>query len=80
VVTIEEAIIAYTNWAAYSAFREKQTGKLKAGFWADLAIIDIDPFQLATSSPAKILDGKVLMTIVNGSIIYSDQSLGAKEQ
>ena len=78
-VTIEEAIRAYTNWAAYSAFREKQTGKLKPGFWADLTIIDIDPFQLATSSPAKILDGKVLMTIVNGSVIYSDQSLDAKE-
>jgi predicted amidohydrolase YtcJ len=74
-VTIEEAIRAYTNWAAYSAFREKQTGRLKPGYWADLSIIDIDPFELATSSPAKILDGKVLMTIVNGSIIYSDPSL-----
>jgi len=79
-VTIEEAIRAYTNWAAYSAFREKQTGLLKPGYWADLSIIDIDPFQLATSSPAKILEGKVLMTIVNGSIIYSDQSRDSEEQ
>ncbi|MBL4672488.1 MAG: amidohydrolase [Arenicella sp.] len=79
-VSIEEAIRAYTNWAAYSAFREKQTGLLKPGYWADLSIIDIDPFQLATSSPAKILEGKVLMTIVNGKVIYSDQSLDAKEQ
>jgi predicted amidohydrolase YtcJ len=77
-VTNEEAVRAYPNWAAYSAFREKQTGQLKPGYWADLTIIDIDPFQLATSSPAGILDGKVLMTIVNGSIIYSDQSLKAK--
>ncbi|MCP3675861.1 MAG: amidohydrolase, partial [Gammaproteobacteria bacterium] len=35
-VTIEEAIRGYTNWAAYSAFREKQTGLLKTGYWADL--------------------------------------------
>ena len=69
-VSIEEAIRAYTNWAAYSAFREKQTGVLKPGYWADLTIVNIDFFKLAGSSPAKILDGKVIMTMVNGEIIY----------
>ncbi|MFT6725527.1 MAG: putative amidohydrolase YtcJ [Arenicella sp.] len=69
-VSIEEAIRAYTNWAAYSAFREKQTGVLKPGYWADLTVVNIDFFKLAGSSPAKILDGKVIMTMVNGEIIY----------
>jgi predicted amidohydrolase YtcJ len=78
-VSIEEAIRAYTTWAAYSAFRETQTGVLKPGLWADLTIVDIDPFQLATSLPAKILDGKVLMTMVNGEIIYRHQVASPKK-
>lgn len=69
-VSIEEAIRAYTNWAAYSAFQEKQTGLLKAGFWADITVMDIDPFELATSQPADILDGEILMTIINGKMVY----------
>ena len=74
-VTIEEAIRAYTNWAAYSAFREQQTGVLKAGFWADLTIMDIDPFTLSKTAPAKLLDGNILMTIVNGAVVHRDESL-----
>lgn len=71
-VSIEEAIRAYTNWAAYAAFREQQTGIIKKGFWADLTIIDIDPFELATTSPEKILAGKVLMTVIDGKLVYAD--------
>jgi hypothetical protein len=69
-VRIEEAIRAYTNWAAYSAFRENDTGVLKQGFWADITVMDIDPFELASSAPAELLDGKILMTIVNGEIVF----------
>lgn len=69
-VSIEEAIRAYTNWAAYSAFRESQTGILKKGYWADITVLDIDPFKLATTEPSKILGGKVVMTVVNGEIKY----------
>jgi predicted amidohydrolase YtcJ len=77
-VSIEEAVRAYTSWAAYSAFRETQTGVLKPGFWADLSIINLVPFQLAMSRPAKILGGKVMMTIVDGKIIYQHDSLKQK--
>lgn len=73
-VSIEEAIRAYTNWAAYAAFREKQTGLLKPGYWADLTIMNIDPFVLAATSPEKILNGKILMTIVDGELVYNDRS------
>lgn len=68
--TIGEAIRAYTILPAYASFRENETGVLEAGRWADITILDIDPFDLAESSPARILDGKVIMTIVSGKIVY----------
>ncbi len=68
--TIDEALHAYTSLPAYAAFREQETGILAPGRWADITVIDIDPFELASSNPAKILGGKVLMTIVSGRIVY----------
>ncbi len=69
-MTAEESLRAYTNWAAYSAFREKDTGILKAGYWADLTIMDIDPFQLGENSPGELLKGKILMTIIAGKKVF----------
>jgi predicted amidohydrolase YtcJ len=69
-MTIEEAIRAYTNWSAYAGFREDDTGILATGRWADLTIMDIDPFVLGTTSPGKLLDGKIIMTIVDGKVVY----------
>ncbi|WP_353198961.1 amidohydrolase [Sandarakinorhabdus sp.] len=69
-LTIEEAIRAYTNWSAYAAFREDQTGIIAKGRWADLTVMDIDPFALAGSAPEKILAGKIRATIVSGKLVY----------
>ncbi len=66
----DEAIRAYTNWSAYASFREDETGIIEKGRWADLTVMDIDPFLLADESPGDILNGRILMTIVNGKIIY----------
>lgn len=66
----DEAIRAYTNWSAYASFREDETGIIEKGRWADLTVMDIDPFVLADESPGDILSGRILMTIVNGKIIY----------
>lgn len=68
-MTSEEAIRAYTHWSAYAAFRENQTGIIAKGRWADLTVMDIDPFALADENPGAILDGKILMTIVNGEVL-----------
>ncbi len=68
-VTIEEALRAYTEWAAYASFREDETGTIRVGNWADLTVIDIDPFAVAEEQPGKLLDGRVLMTIVDGEIV-----------
>jgi predicted amidohydrolase YtcJ len=66
----EEAIRAYTEWSAYAAFREQETGRIAPGRWADLTIIDIDPLVLADRDPDAILNGNVLMTVVDGRIVY----------
>lgn len=69
-LTMEESILAYSNWAAFAAFREKQTGILAPGYWADMTLMDIDPLKLAKDRKSELLDGKILMTIVNGKIVY----------
>ena len=67
---MDEAIRAYTRWPAYAGFREADTGVIKTGRWADLTVMDIDPFQLSEINPAGILQGQVLMTIVAGEVVY----------
>lgn len=69
-VNIDEAVRAYTRWAAYAGFREDVTGTIEVGKWADLTAIDIDPFVLADQDPASILNGKVVMTIIHGKIAW----------
>ena len=66
----DEAIRGYTNWSAYASFREDETGVIEKGRWADLTVMDVDPFVLADESPEDILSGRILMTIVNGEIVY----------
>ncbi len=69
-VSIEEALRAYTAWSAYASFREDETGVIQTGRWADLTVMDIDPFTLAEHRPVDILAGQIVMTIVNGEIAY----------
>ena len=69
-VTIDEAMRAYTSWAAYAGFREDETGVIEPGRWADLTIMDIDPFVTAEAAPDDLLSGRILMTIVNGEIVF----------
>jgi len=66
----EEALRAYTSWAAYAAFRENQTGRLAPGRWADITVMDIDPLRVGESNPAQLLEGNILMTLVAGKVVY----------
>jgi len=70
VMSSDETVRGYTIWSAYASFREDDTGIIAAGRWADLTVMDIDPFILADESPGDILSGRILMTIVNGNIVY----------
>ena len=66
-LTIEQAIAAYTTGAAFAEFAEKEKGKLEPGMLADFIILDRD----VTAVPAlKILETKVLQTVVGGKTVY----------
>ncbi|HEX8112971.1 MAG TPA: amidohydrolase [Kofleriaceae bacterium] len=74
-MTPEEALRGYTTWAAYAAFAEDQTGVVAAGRWADLTAIDIDPLSAGETDPARLLAGKIKMTMVAGRIVHQDSEL-----
>jgi predicted amidohydrolase YtcJ len=69
-MSAEETVRGYTSWSAYASFRENETGIIKKGLWADLTVMDIDPFLLAVESPGDLLHGRILMTVVNGKIVF----------
>ncbi|MFQ3333385.1 MAG: putative amidohydrolase YtcJ [Woeseiaceae bacterium] len=69
-INVDEAIRAYTSWSAYASFKEDVTGVIDVGRWADLSVMNVDPFLISDDSPVDLLDGQILMTIVNGSIVY----------
>ena len=63
----EQAIAAYTTGAAFAEFAEKQKGKLAPGMLADFVVLDRD---ITAAPPAKILETKVLRTVVGGKTVY----------
>ena len=67
-MTPEEALRGYTTWAAYAAFLERDTGVLARGRWADITVMDIDPLDTGEKDPARLLGGKIRMTIIGGRI------------
>lgn len=69
-MNVDEAVRGYTSWSAYASFRENETGIIEVGRWADLTVMDLDPFVLSDESPGDILNGRILMTIVNGQVVY----------
>jgi len=70
-VTPEEAVRAYSSGAAYASHLEARTGILAPGRWADITVIDVDPFRAGTGdAPEAILDGRVMLTVVGGEVVY----------
>ena len=69
--TPEEAVRAYTVWNAYAMFAEDHTGTIAPGKWADLTVMDIDPLRVGESDPGRLLDGRILMTVVAGRVAWS---------
>lgn len=59
-VTLEQALNAYTLGAAYAAGWEDRIGRLKPGSYADLIVLDRDPFalpagELFTLAPSSVM-------------------------
>jgi predicted amidohydrolase YtcJ len=66
-LTIEQAIAAYTTGSAFAQFAEKDKGTLKAGMLADFVVLDRD---ITAVVPSKLLQTKVLRTVVGGKTVY----------
>jgi predicted amidohydrolase YtcJ len=65
-ISLDDAIRAYTIWAAYSAFQEEYKGSLEKDKFADMVIISNDIY----SNPKNLLSAKVERTIINGQVVY----------
>jgi predicted amidohydrolase YtcJ len=66
-ISVEEAVRAFTWGSAYAEFQETVKGTLEPGKLADFVMISDDIF---TIDPVKIKDAKVLLTVVDGKIVY----------
>jgi predicted amidohydrolase YtcJ len=66
-MTRAEALRSCTLSAAYAAFEEDLKGSLEPGKLADVTVLSQD---ILTVPDAKLLDTKVLMTIVGGKVMY----------
>ncbi len=68
-ISVEEAIKCYTLNSAYAEYSENIKGSVEPGKLADLIVLSDD---ILTIDPVKIKDVKVLLTMVDGKIIYNE--------
>ena len=66
-ISVNEAVKGFTWGSAYGEFQEGIKGTLEFGKVADFVMISDDLF---TIDPTKIRDAKVLLTVVNGEVVY----------
>jgi len=66
-LTPSEALSCYTTGASYASFSENEEGTLDAGKWANMTIVDRDPFE---SAPEELRKLRVVQTIVRGKIFH----------
>jgi predicted amidohydrolase YtcJ len=66
-ITLDEAIAAYTLGSAYAEFAETSKGSVSPGKLADIVVLDRDLYKL---DAAQMDQANVLLTILNGKIIY----------
>jgi predicted amidohydrolase YtcJ len=66
-ISIDEALTSYTANNAYASFMEGKLGVLKAGYYADFAVLDQDLHKI---DPVKIKEVKVVLTVLNGKEVY----------
>ncbi|UAJ78586.1 amidohydrolase [Leifsonia sp. ZF2019] len=65
---LADALRAYTSGAARINGRDDSTGSIAVGYWADLAVVDRDPF----AHPADtIADTRTIETFVAGESVYA---------
>jgi predicted amidohydrolase YtcJ len=67
-ITVQEALEAFTIGSAWAEKEEDWKGRLKAGMYADFAVLDHD---ILAIEPALVADTKVVLTVVGGKVVYS---------
>jgi predicted amidohydrolase YtcJ len=63
-----DALAMFTLAPAYTVFHEGEVGTLAVGKRADLSVFSVD---LLKASPAQIIAGRPVMTIVDGAVVFS---------
>lgn len=66
-ISMDQAIAAYTTGSAFAEFAEKEKGQIVPGMLADFVVLDRDPTAVV---PQKLLETKVLRTVVGGKTVY----------
>jgi predicted amidohydrolase YtcJ len=66
-ITVGEALRAYTYGNAWATFSEHKRGTLAAGRFADVVVLDRDPFAVPAESLGTV---KPRLTIVGGKVVY----------
>ena len=70
-ITVEEAVRCYTINSAYASYEENLKGSIEPGKLADFVVLNGDIFSVR---PERIKDIKVEMTVLDGEIIYRNNS------
>ncbi|WP_062514028.1 amidohydrolase [Halobacillus sp. KGW1] len=66
-LSVYEAVSLYTKGSAQAIHKENSQGMIAKGFVADFTILDRDLFAL---KPHELADANVMMTVVDGEIMY----------
>ena len=66
-LSLEETLRAFTTGSAFASFDEERLGQIRPGLRADLTVVDRDLFQV---KPLELLKTKVLMTLIDGEVVY----------
>ena len=67
IISVEEAVRAYTVGSAFAEFQEKEKGTISPGKLADFVMLSHDIFKI---DPAEIENVKVLATVMDGRVVY----------
>jgi predicted amidohydrolase YtcJ len=70
-ITIEEGLQAYTINPAWASHEEDVLGSVTSGKLADLVVLSKD---VLSGTAEDLLDTQVLMTVLNGEVVYQNQS------
>jgi predicted amidohydrolase YtcJ len=75
-ITRQEALYAYTRWAAEYFLREKAMGSIEPRKLADFVVLDRDYLTVPEAEIGRI---DAVLTVVDGKIVYSEPGFAASQ-